>query len=81
MLTNGRLISATVVLGALTACTDAPPCTYWFNGIIGKSQDESVMPMLPYNPYWVSSDPSLPIVGSPDDRCAGQPGHPGRLHR
>jgi hypothetical protein len=71
---------------ALAGCgTGTPVCQYLAPpqmpeaGIIGRLADQSQLPMLPYNPDWVSSDPSLPVIGSPGNPCAGQPGHPGRL--
>ncbi|HUC68226.1 MAG TPA: hypothetical protein VMA53_22615 [Stellaceae bacterium] len=71
---------------ALAGCgTGAPTCQFLAPpimpeaGIIGRLADQSQQPMLPYNPDWVSSDPSLPLIGSPGNPCAGQPGHPGRL--
>lgn len=71
--------------GALAGCTSLPACKYRMPeqspeaGIIGKIGDESQMPMLPHNPYWISTEPSLPVAGSPGDPCAGEPYHPGRL--
>jgi hypothetical protein len=62
--------------GAIVGCdTSAPMCKYW-----PKHQgDESMMAMLPYNPDWIRTDESLPVVGSPCHPCAGEPNSWGRL--
>lgn len=73
--------AALVALAALGACTEAPECTYSPTrtpNVTARALDQSEVPMLPDNPYWVSNDPSLPPLGSPADLCAGQPGHPAR---
>jgi hypothetical protein len=77
---------AILVPAALVGCgTGAPTCQFLAPsqmpeaGIIGRLADQSQQPMLPYNPDWVFPDPSLPLIGSPGNPCAGQPGHPGRL--
>lgn len=78
---------ALLTVGALAGCggQSAPECTYLPSeqspeyATVNKFADRSQLPMYPYNPYWVSTDPSLPVIGSPSDPCAGQPYHPGRL--
>jgi hypothetical protein len=70
-----------VSLVVVGACTEAPECTYSPTrtpNLTGRAVDQSEVPMLPDNPYWVSNDPSLPPLGSSADPCAGQPGHPAR---
>ena len=76
-----------VACAALAACASGvPACRYQVpeqaaeGSAPGRlNNDPSSLPMLPYNPYWIGTDPSLPIVGSPADPCAGEPFHPGRL--
>jgi hypothetical protein len=76
---------ALLACATLAGCSRAPACTFQIPrqspgfAFRGKVMSEADVPMLPYNPYWISTDPSLPIVGSPEDPCAGQPYHPGRL--
>ena len=76
---------ALAACGALAACSDAPTCAYEIPrqspgfAFRGRAMSEADVPMLPYNPYWISTDPTLPIAGSSADPCAGQPYHPGRL--
>jgi hypothetical protein len=82
-----RVVAALTVLagGALAACSEAPACQYLPHPqspeihVIGKAADPSQQPMLPYNPYWVARDASLPVIGSTENPCAGEPGYPGRL--
>lgn len=81
------LLTALAALGVLAECRSgsAPECTYLppqrspEYATVNRLADPSQVPMYPYNPYWVSADPSLPVIGSPDDPCAGQPYHPGRF--
>jgi hypothetical protein len=72
-----RLVVTVVGLLALAGCTDLPACRYWSDAPIGKGLDESEVPMLPYNPSWVTKN-SSGSPGSPttQDPCAGEPGHP-----
>lgn len=65
--------------GGVPQCQYLAPPQMPERGIIGFPADQSQEPMLPYNPDWVSTNPSLPVIGSPGHPCAGQPGHPGRL--
>ena len=71
--------AAVLILCALGGCTDAPLCRYWTDEPIGRNiLDPSEVPMLPYNPYWVTKNSSgSPGSPSPQDPCAGEPGHPG----
>ena len=70
-----RLVVTVVGLLALAGCTDLPACRYWSDAPIGKGLvDESEVPMLPYNPYWVEKGASG--TPTPQDPCAGEPGHP-----
>ena len=70
-----RLVVTVVGLLALAGCTDLPACRYWSDAPIGKGLvDESEVPMLPYNPYWVG--PGASGAPTAQDPCAGEPGHP-----
>jgi hypothetical protein len=73
-------VAALAGLVALGACSQAPSCTYSAHpNFPARELDPSQASMLPYNPYWVFADPTLPVIGSPGNPCAGQPGYPGRL--
>jgi len=73
--------AAFLAVCVLGGCTDAPLCRYWTDAPIGRnSLDPSAVPMLPYNPYWVTKDsPASPGSPAPQDACAGEPGHPASL--
>jgi hypothetical protein len=68
-------VAAVLALCALGGCTNTPACRYWSDAPIGKGLiDESEVPMLPNNPFWVEKGASG--APTPQDPCAGEPGHP-----
>jgi hypothetical protein len=73
-----RVLVTVFGLLALAGCTDVPACRYWSDAPIGRGLvDESEVPMLPYNPAWVTKNPSGARGSSAtSDPCAGEPGHP-----
>jgi hypothetical protein len=75
---QGHCVTVVLALCALGGCTDAPLCRYWTDEPIGRNlSDPSALPMLPYNPYWVTKKPSgAPATPAAQDPCAGEPGHP-----
>jgi hypothetical protein len=78
---RGHCVAVVLALCALGGCTNEPLCRYWTDEPIGRNlSDPSELPMLPYNPYWVTKNPpGSPATPTSQDACAGEPGHPATI--